>query len=149
MKASRLRELLNQLADSLDEAVAADLRTFASQLAAHDERDLQSLKVVAKPKDKKASVNQSGTTLKKKRGASDAMIRNYLERLRSAYQMDASFEEVIQDIEADKTVTKGDVERIYNDVFETQKAFPEKRTKVQRIEDLRRERLKRIRFDAA
>lgn len=77
------------------------------------------------------------------------MIRDYLERLRSAYPVDASFEAVMQDIEADKTVTKGDVERIFNDVFETTRTFPDKRTKVQRIEDLRRERLKRIRFDAA
>lgn len=149
MKVSKLRELLNELAASLDEEAASDLRAFAVQLAAHDEKTLEGLTFVARPKKRKASGNQSSTTLRKKRGASDAMIRDYLERLRSAYPVDASFEAVMQDIEADKTVTKGDVERIFNDVFETTRTFPDKRTKVQRIEDLRRERLKRIRFDAA
>lgn len=77
------------------------------------------------------------------------MIREYLDRLKAAYQSDDRFEVVAKQIEADKKITKSDVERLFNEVFKTARSFPDKRTKVQRVEDLRRERLNRIRFDAA
>lgn len=77
------------------------------------------------------------------------MFQNYLERLKRAFEDDANFERVVETIETDRAVTKDDVERIYNSVFGGQRKFPTKRSKTERIEEIRRERLVRIRHSAA
>lgn len=151
MKVSRFRELLDKTAASLDPEMAAELRAFSRALAAHDSLEVQALasKLIPRAKKPKGTVKESGSTLKRKRGAPEAMIREYLKQLEEAYPSDDSFESVVRQIEDDKGVTKADVQKIFNEVFKSDREFPDKRTKAQRIEDLRRERLNRIRFDAA
>lgn len=78
-----------------------------------------------------------------------AVIAGYMSRLRAAYRDDGAFEKVAVQIANDSDISKDDVAKLFNEFFEAQKEFPAKRTKAQRVEDLRRERIVRIRFDAA
>lgn len=150
MKVSEFRALLESASAGLDIAARGEILAFASLLSLHGDVDLAELGLKkVSPSKSKHSGKESGATLTRKRGAAPAMIREYLTRLRAALQSDDNFEAVVRDLDSDRAVTKGDVEKLYNEVFQSSRQFPDKRTKAQRLEEIRRERLSRIRVNAA
>ena len=78
-----------------------------------------------------------------------SVIEGYMSRLRAAYADDKAFETIAVEIANDRHLSKDDVAKLFNGFFDASKDFPPKRTKAQRVEDIRRERINRIRFDAA
>lgn len=150
MKVSEFKLLIDGLIQgSGDPDLAAALDAFKGRIKSDDDISLDRLTL--KPVSRAKRDSPSGKTggAKRKTGASPEMIQDYFKRLEREFKNDTAFESVADELANDNAVSKHDVERLFNDVFKTSKKFPDRRTKAERIEDMRRERLVRLRFDAA
>ena len=125
-------------------------KTF-SKLDDAELEDLSRLVLKAKPRQRSSNqiVKPSVPKKTRKRGADVSVIQGYMSRLRAAYRDDSAFETLAVEIANDSDVSKDDVAKLFNEFFDANKSFAPKRTKAERVEDLRRERINRIRFDAA
>jgi len=154
MKVSEYRAALLAALGDLPLDLRDPTRELLRHLAKLDDSELEELsRLVLKAKPKKPSDNQIGKPSapkrRKKAGADVSVISNYMSRLHEAYRDDGDFERVAVEIANDSGISKDDVAKLFNDFFKASKEFPPKRTKAQRVEDMRRERIARIRFDAA
>ena len=70
----------------------------------------------------------------------------YVRALRDAYNNDADFEQLIAELRTDRSVDRADVVELYHSLFESERAFAAKLTKPKLADEIRRERLARVRF---
>lgn len=119
-------------------AISADLHLFLQELAV-----CGGLK---KKSTRRAGSSPSG---RRPRGRKDEAevaktIDELAAKLKSAFQSDERFEEVISRPEA-QSLSKANVVTLYNRVFETNHKFAAKLTKPDLFEAIRKERIKRVR----
>ena len=153
MKVSDYRSALTRVLGALPRDVREPTEALLRHLEKFDSSDVEDLnRLVLKAKPKKRIANQiaePSRSKRKKPGADVSVIQEYMSRLEKAYRDDSAFEKVAVEIANDSDLSKDDVAALFKDFFKSDKNFAAKRTKAQRVEDLRRERLNRIRFDAA
>lgn len=70
----------------------------------------------------------------------------YSRKLSDAYRHDAEFEQLIAEMRTDRSITRADVIELYHSLFNSDREFTAKTTKPKLVDEIRRERLARVRF---
>ena len=70
----------------------------------------------------------------------------YKRALRDAYNSDADFEQLIAELRTDRSIDRLEAIELYHSLFESEREFAAKFTKPKVADEIRRERLARVRF---
>jgi hypothetical protein len=70
----------------------------------------------------------------------------YGRKLNEAYLKDAEFEQLISEMRTDRSITRDDAIALYRSLFESDREFATRYSKPKLVDEIRRERLARIRL---
>lgn len=70
----------------------------------------------------------------------------YSRRLADTYNHDGEFEQLVAEMRTDRSINRTDAIELYHSLFESDRDFAAKFTKPKIVDEIRRERLARVRF---
>jgi hypothetical protein len=135
-----LNSLLSELENATGRRPSEGLRTFLSKL--ENSSFTISSKSTGKARRQKAPALRRGS--RKDPEAVAQTIAELSARLKANFASDESFEQGVKALES-SGLTKANVVKVYNAVFDTEKSFPKSVTKAALLNALRKDRIARVR----
>jgi Glu-tRNA(Gln) amidotransferase subunit E-like FAD-binding protein len=138
---TELRSLIAELKSLGGSAPSTVLLEFVEGL------ENSSLSISSKTARKSATTSRSPKKRAAKKQDPNAVAETIAElstKLKEAFRNDESFEQTVQRLE-ESGLTKANVIKVYNAVFDTNKSFPKSVTKSSLLNTLRKDRISRVR----